>query len=269
MIYADHHLAQRLERAEARSNAAFVETRAQLEPHSGAAWLEVAGAYALFDGPDSPLTQTFGLGLFGPVSSTELQQLADFFRARQAPVLHEISPLADPTLLPLLLAQGYRPLEYTSVLYREIDADLPPAQPGNAAISTRLISESEAPAWAATAAQGWGSESAELAAFIYSFGQVTARSAHAFVAELHGQPVATGSLGLHGDVALLAGASTVPSARQQGAQAALLDARLRYAAAHGATVATISALPGSQSQRNAEKQGFRLAYTRTKWQLVE
>jgi hypothetical protein len=27
------------------------------------------------------------------------------------------------------------------------------------------------------------------------------------------------------------------------------------------------ALPGSASQRNAERQGFRIAYTRTKWQL--
>lgn len=51
------------------------------------------------------------------------------------------------------------------------------------------------------------------------------------------------------------------------AQTALLRARLRYAADRGCTVATVGALPGSQSQRNAEKQGFRVAYTRTKWQL--
>jgi hypothetical protein len=29
------------------------------------------------------------------------------------------------------------------------------------------------------------------------------------------------------------------------------------------------ALPGSGSQRNAERQGFRTVYTRTKWQLRE
>jgi hypothetical protein len=27
--------------------------------------------------------------------------------------------------------------------------------------------------------------------------------------------------------------------------------------------------PGSSSQRNAERQGFRIAYTRMKWQLEE
>jgi hypothetical protein len=29
----------------------------------------------------------------------------------------------------------------------------------------------------------------------------------------------------------------------------------------------MGASPGGQSQRNAEKNGFRIAYTRTKWQL--
>jgi hypothetical protein len=29
------------------------------------------------------------------------------------------------------------------------------------------------------------------------------------------------------------------------------------------------AQPGSASQRNAERHGFRIAYTRTKWQLHE
>jgi len=31
----------------------------------------------------------------------------------------------------------------------------------------------------------------------------------------------------------------------------------------------MGALPGSPSQRNAERQGFRIAYTRNKWRLVE
>jgi len=66
---------------------------------------------------------------------------------------------------------------------------------------------------------------------------------------------------------LLAGASTVPEGRRQGAQLALLDARLRHAAAHGCDLAMMCAAPGSASQRNAERNGFRIAYTRTKWQL--
>jgi hypothetical protein len=74
-------------------------------------------------------------------------------------------------------------------------------------------------------------------------------------------------LSLNGDVALLAGASTIPASRKQGAQLALLHARLRFAAERGAQLAMMVALPGSGSQRNAERQGFRTCYTRTKWLL--
>jgi len=63
-VISDHSLAGRLEQAEAVANARFVETRAQLMPDSGAEWIEVAGAYAMYDGARSPCAQTFGLGLF-------------------------------------------------------------------------------------------------------------------------------------------------------------------------------------------------------------
>ena len=67
--------------------------------------------------------------------------------------------------------------------------------------------------------------------------------------------------------ALLAGASTVPEGRRNGAQLALLDTRLHTAASQGCNLAMMVAAPGSASQRNAERNGFRVAYTRTKWQL--
>ena len=69
------------------------------------------------------------------------------------------------------------------------------------------------------------------------------------------------------DIALLAGDSTIAEGRNRGAQNALIEARLSHAADQGCTIAMLAASPGSQSQKNAEKQGFCLAYTRTKWKL--
>ena len=63
-MFSDRTLSRRLERAEASSNASFVEAHARLRPEAGAEWIEVAGAYAMFDGVHSPCTQTFGLGIF-------------------------------------------------------------------------------------------------------------------------------------------------------------------------------------------------------------
>ena len=66
--FADIDLARRLERAEAQGNVNFVEARAAAFPDRGATWLEVAGTYAMFDGVDSPVTQTFGLGVYEPMT---------------------------------------------------------------------------------------------------------------------------------------------------------------------------------------------------------
>jgi hypothetical protein len=88
-----------------------------------------------------------------------------------------------------------------------------------------------------------------------------------FLAELDGRPGATGSLCVHEGVALFAGAATVFEMRRRGLQAALLEARMAHAYELGCELAMMVAEAGSNSQRNAERQGFRIAYTRTKWRL--
>src|SRR5438105_10875759 len=95
-LFSDLALARRLERAEGRSCADFVETRARGFPESGARWIEVAGAYAMYDGVKSPLTQTFGLGLFETIAHPEMERIEEFYRERGAAVFHEVSPLAHP-----------------------------------------------------------------------------------------------------------------------------------------------------------------------------
>lgn len=233
----------------------------------GAEWIEVAGAYAMFDGVGSPLTQTFGLGVFDEVTGADLDRLENFFVERGSEVFHEISPLMDLSLLPMLSERGYQPIELTSVMYRPIDGGSDFAV--NPKIKTRIIEAGETDLWAKTAAKGWSTEAPGLEEFMFGIGQVTANNEASlpFLAELEGEPIAAGGLSVHEGVALLAGACTVPEARRQGAQLALLDARLRYAAEQGCDIAMMGALPGSQSQRNAEKHHFRIAYTRIKWQL--
>src|SRR5829696_7257919 len=115
MIYIDKSLSQKLERTEARANADFVETRAQIEPLAGAAWIEVGGAYAMFDGAESPCTQTFGLGLFEETTEQHLEEIEKFYIDRSSPIFHEVSPMIDLSLMQLLSARGYEPIELTSV----------------------------------------------------------------------------------------------------------------------------------------------------------
>jgi hypothetical protein len=266
-IFSDLHLSRRLEKAEGRSGVGFVEARARVSPGVGACRAEVAGAYAAFDGAESPVTQTFCLGMFAAPTEEDFARIEEFFRERGAQVFHEVSPLADPATLDLLNARGYQPVEFTSVMFRPLRRGEHAARAGSDGARVRVVGSGEHELWAQTSARGW-SESG-FGDFMLGLARVGAERADAlcFLAELDGRAVATGALSICEGVALMAGASTVPEARGRGAQLALLDARLRHAAEQGCDLAMMCALPGSASQRNAERQGFRIAYTRVKWRL--
>ena len=267
-FFSDHSMACRLERAEATANAHFVEARAQLEPTLGAQWIEVAGAYALFDGVRSPCTQTFGLGLWKMPTAAEMDQIEKFFTERHASIFHEVTPLADKALIPMLNRRGYHPIEFSSVMFMPLHHRPKEFSARTEDIQVRIITDADRDLWAQTAAEGWQEET-EFADLVFSIMRVNAYRSGGicFLVELRGQPIATGALAIHDRVALLAGASTVPKWRRRGAQSTLLQARLQYAAQAGCDLALFSAAPGSVSQRNAERQGFRIAYTRTKFEL--
>jgi len=263
MQFADLALSRRLEHAEGHACREFAVARRKLFPASGATWMECAGAYVVFDGVDSPVTQTFGLGIFEPLTNASLDTIERFFIDRGAPVHHEVSPLAGVAALDLLCARGYRPIEISSVMHRRVEA--PP--PGE--MNVRVTGPEESHLWADVSARGWTQEHPELLPFVQQFGAIAAAKDYStcFLAEIDGQPGAAGALNIHDGVALFAGAATVPELRRRGLQSALLQERMRYAADHGCDLAMMVAEAGSNSQRNAERQGFRIAYTRTKWRL--
>ena len=268
VVIVDTELAAKLERTEGLASRGFVEARARQPAGAAATWIQVAGAYAMFDGPDSPVTQSFGLGMCEPVTREDFETIESFFRDRNSPVLHEVSPLASPETLSLLNERRYRPIEYTSVMCRRIGPSVASLAIQDQPISVRTLATDESELWAQTSAAGW-SEQPELKEMILDFGRNFTETvgATAMIVELAGQPIATGLVFIADGVALLAGASTVPFARKQGAQSALLAARLQQAVLQNCDLAMICASPGSPSQRNAQRNGFQIAYTRTKWKL--
>lgn len=258
----DRELSQRLERAEGGLGTSFIPVQQRVDPALGAEWRDFAGAYAFFVGADSPMTQTFGLGMFAPVTAELLGEIEAFFAERGAPTMHEVSPHAGVDALALLVARGYRPIELSSVLVMPlVDRELPPST-----LRARVMEPTDRAAWVDISVAGW-SDQPGLANVIRPLADVASQNetmAH-FLVERDGEPVGSGSLGLQGDIAMFAGASTAPGARGLGAQSLLLAARVIEARRRGCTLGLMSAEPGSTSQRNAERRGFRVAYTRTKW----
>jgi hypothetical protein len=66
----------------------------------------------------------------------------------------------------------------------------------------------------------------------------------------------------YGGVAEFGGASTRPIFRRRGIQTTLLRARLAAAKGQGCDVVIVVTTPGTESQRNVDRVGFSLAYTK-------
>ena len=180
-------------------------------------------------------------------------------------VHHEISPMADDSLWPLLTKRGYTPIEFTSILYRELPEYAQGEHAGN--LEVRAVGAADTETLIRVNQEGWGNVAGigDLGDLVRTMS--SAAGVRSLIAWSEGEPIAAASLNIQGRIALLAGACTIPEARGRGAQRALLEARLRLARALGCEVACMGAQSGSGSQRNAERAGFRIAYTRTKWQL--
>jgi hypothetical protein len=80
MLFSDHALSCRLEPAEGYACRKFAMARRRLFPESRSEAIRAADAEVVFDGPDSPITRMFGLGLFEPPASEDLEEIEEFFR---------------------------------------------------------------------------------------------------------------------------------------------------------------------------------------------
>ena len=262
VLLSDGALARRIEAADAAVGVTSAEIHARLHPGSGAIAEQIAGGVAVFVSLDSPLTQAIGTGMRGAVTATDVDRLESFFTSRGAGVHIELCPLADPTLTVELGLRGYRVQEFTNVLVRRIRfIETPPA--GSSPISAQLCQPSDADLWARTVALGFGGDlerSDENVAVLRDlFLQPNTKGALAWV---DGRPAGGGALTVHDGIAAIFGASTVPSFRRLGVQSAVIRALINLAVEAECDIAYTLTRPGSASQRNVERQGFRVAYTR-------
>lgn len=275
MKFMDIALARRLERASAMSGKACAQGAMKVRPEIGAAFEEIADGIAVFAGVDSPVTQALGVGLDGPVDSAELDRLERFFQSRGAPVAIELCPLAGLPLYEALAKREYRLVEVSSVLVRELkptDEFAAPqcapesdaAAPGQPVVVREAAPDDE-DLYTRTVAQGFAEQVAPSQATVdVMAGFFRSENTQPFLAFVDGVAAGGASAFAFGGVAGMFGASTLPQFRGRGVQTALLAARLNWAVKQGCDLAKGITLPGSVSQRNHERFGFRVAYTRTK-----
>ena len=259
MIYMGLELARRLEVAEALNGVACAEAHQQLNPELGATVLEVGGGFAVFVGVESPLTHALGMGMRGEVRADDMDRLEDFYRARGAVAGVDLCPLASASLVELLGNRGYRVTEFNSVLVRPLaGAEFAPA-----GTTVRLTCADEEHLWTRTVGRGF-LEKDDLTAEEVDVGNAIWHmpGSRCYLAFGGGRAAAAGAMAVRGGLATLFADSTMLGFRGAGLQGELIRERLRAAVEDGCDLATASTLPGSVSQRNYERNGFQVAYTK-------
>jgi ribosomal protein S18 acetylase RimI-like enzyme len=258
--FNDAALAQRFELNEAALATAYVETQARLGLVSGAIAQPLAGGVAAFAGVTSPISRAIALGMLGRVDDADCDAVEDFYRRRGAVSQVDLCPLADPSLAGLLGARGYHCKQFLNANFRPLSAhEHWPATPG---VTVTVVEPSEADLWCATVARGFAAANPVLPDNL-DIARPTPSNplVRCFLARIDDEPVGAGALAIHDGAARLFSTSTVPAFRRRGVHTALLRARLQLAAPT-CEIALVSAVPGSDSQRNLERAGFRVAYTR-------
>jgi GNAT superfamily N-acetyltransferase len=275
MPFADLALTRRVEAAWDWIGVENARVQMRLDPQSGATALSVGGGHAVFLGAGSPLSQAQGLGLCGLVAESEIERMEDFFRKRGTVTQIEVASLADPSLLVLLSRRGYQIAEQTHLLVLPLEPGQSfcakiEAQPGSmsmtaAKVQVSKVNPGEIRPWAEVVLRSFfeGPEEPPASLLEGAIAMSSIPSATAWMARIDDWLAGGGSLIIHEGLALICGDGTLPAFRNQGVQSAMLRARLDQARQAGCDLAVICTQPGSGSQRNAERQGFSVAYART------
>ncbi|MDA2892651.1 GNAT family N-acetyltransferase [Mycolicibacterium sp. BiH015] len=266
-LFGGTDLARRIEAAETALIVAATEAARARE-----AWgvtLPIAGGFACAAEADSPMNKVVGLGFGGPVDPAALDEVEKTFDELGVPVQVELSNLADPGVAALLTARGYRLVGFENVLGQALPASSAGTTSGE--IGIRRAGPADIDTWIDAVVEGFAHpDDAGVASHEEFPRDVVARAerdfaqagAVAYLAYCDGAVAGGGGMRITDGVAQLTGAATVPLARRRGVQAALLAARLDDAAAAGCDLAVVTTAPGSTSQKNVQRRGFQLLYTR-------
>ncbi len=263
MQFVDKAFARRLESAEEIPQVDCARMLQKLRPEIGADFAPICGGHMMFAGLNSPIGHAAGLGFDGPITAADLDRLEAFYRSHNAPAQVDICPLTHPSVLELVNARGYGMLELNNVLYRDLDSQDKVEIPSG--IEIRRSNPNEADVFSDLLTRSFFDKGkppedfANMLAPLFHFPECLT-----FVATAEGVPIAAaaGRVIPEHRVFALFGAGTLPEFRGRGIQTALLRTRMKAAAEAGCELAVVVTHGGTTSERNCNRLGFRIAYSK-------
>ncbi len=251
MIHAGHDLAKRLEQASAALGYDAVQAHRGLFAQSEAVAMPAGSGVAVFLNEESPLTQVRGAGF----AEWNLDDIERFFADRMAPVTFTLTPFADASIFTNLAYRGYEFGTFENTLIRAVTAD--DIVPADEDIETAT----DAAEWSHAMAESFFGEATNMGRDLGQtlFALPTCTN---LIIRAGAEPAAGAQLDIRERLGILQCDGTRKPYRGHGLQAKLIRARLSLAAQAGCDLVTADTSPGSQSQRNYERLGFQVAYTK-------
>lgn len=272
MLFASTELAARIERAEVDLVTSAVEAVVRGGAGEDAMVRSLAGGAALYSGEGSPLNKVVGLGFGGALDEEELAAIEREYAVRGAPVQVELSTLADPSVGAMLTPRGYRLVGFENVLGRELSPAAPRGASATPAGDVAVEEASDFEVWLETVVTGFTApdrvgvpshESIPRDVMESVMREMAgAEGLVRYLARIDGEVAGGASMRTGDGIAQMCGAATLPAFRRRGVQGALLEHRLAEAAIAGCDLAVVTTQPGSTSQKNMQRNGFELLYTR-------
>jgi GNAT superfamily N-acetyltransferase len=262
MQFVDKALARRLETCEEMPQVLYARAFQKSRPEVGAAEEEICGGHMIFAGLGSPIGRATGVGLDTPFTAADLDRIEQFYDSKKAPSRVDLCPMHGAEIFEMFKERGYAIAELNNVLFKKLDEKVAVSTPAGFAIRRSAADEAEITGAIVESAffpDGVPEAFRGLIAPLYRM-----EGALAFAASFEGKLVACGT-GLaipQHRVFALCGAGTLAEYRGRGLQTALLQSRMQAAYEAGCEYAVVVTQGGTTSQRNAERLGFRVAYSK-------
>lgn len=196
--------------------------------------------------------------------SCQIESLVQWYRQHDIKPTFEMVPgHYDPCLGRELARLGFDQSGFHASLIGQPDQIAPPIQTANIApVQTADAMEDYLDAYV----MGWGMAEKDHARIKANFRPWLQQPGWSlYLARVNGRCAAAAALFLKDHIGYLADATTVPSFRSQGLQAALLRRRILDAGTAGAQVVFSGTAPFSSSHRNMERVGMRVQFMRSLW----
>lgn len=267
-MFADKVLAKQIERLMVYNAKHYTSVSRKLYPKIQAACIEVEGGIVCYCGENDLMSKTIGIGLNGKITKETFELIETLYKKRHVNIIIDLCPLANAEVLYYLKSRNYYLNDYLNIMYLDLTkSNIDVVLPDDVIVEQT----DDIDLWHAVTVLGYAQQNLQASHHLSRYFNCYARMEHAkaFIAKLNGVTVGGSVIAIDDNhVGELNLSSTLLDFRGRGVQQALIAKRLSYAKSKGCKLVTASFTPGSLAQKNCERFGFKLAYTRIKLEHV-